>query len=209
MTVNIRPQPIEQERIIDMLRLTDRKEAKAQKISYEKRLTQGYPRSIPEERFLKLAEYENMEEYGIISTNVTGTETFSCLAHTTNIKRAKLSKFLTEIIGNESSEFMHTLSTWATKCTEIENGQQPPSEESGFSESDVAIFQRLEKIYPESYIDSVEIRNINGKAFVVFKSDLCKMTDEIMEVLNKAASDPEFEYPVYVSFSETGELVLD
>lgn len=42
-----------------MERLTNAKEAAAQRRAYEKRLEQGYPRSIPEERFLKLAAYED------------------------------------------------------------------------------------------------------------------------------------------------------
>ena len=42
-----------------MERLTNAKEASAQRRAYEKRLEQGYPRNIPEERFLKLAAYED------------------------------------------------------------------------------------------------------------------------------------------------------
>ena len=47
-----------------MERLTNKKEADAQRKSYERRLEQGYPRNIPEERFLKLAAYEDAEEQG-------------------------------------------------------------------------------------------------------------------------------------------------
>lgn len=42
-----------------MERLTDKKEADAQRREYENRLKNGYPRNIPEERFLKLAAYED------------------------------------------------------------------------------------------------------------------------------------------------------
>lgn len=42
-----------------MERLTDKKEADAQRREYEIRLRQGYPRNIPEERFLRLAAYED------------------------------------------------------------------------------------------------------------------------------------------------------
>lgn len=42
-----------------MERLTDKKEADTQRQEYEKRLKNGYPRNIPEERFLKLAAYED------------------------------------------------------------------------------------------------------------------------------------------------------
>lgn len=42
-----------------MERLTDKKEADAQRKEYEIRIKQGYPRNIPEERFLRLAAYED------------------------------------------------------------------------------------------------------------------------------------------------------
>lgn len=42
-----------------MERLTDKKEADAQRKAYEKRLKNGYPRNVMEERFLKLAAYED------------------------------------------------------------------------------------------------------------------------------------------------------
>lgn len=42
-----------------MERLTDKREADAQRKDYENRIRNGYPRSIPEERFLRLAAYED------------------------------------------------------------------------------------------------------------------------------------------------------
>lgn len=42
-----------------MERLTDKHEADAQRKEYERRLVNGYPRNIPEERFLRLAAYED------------------------------------------------------------------------------------------------------------------------------------------------------
>lgn len=42
-----------------MERLTDKREADAQRKEYERRLANGYPRNIPEERFLRLAAYED------------------------------------------------------------------------------------------------------------------------------------------------------
>lgn len=44
-----------------MERLTDKREADAQREGYERRLANGYPRNIPEERFLRLAAYEDTE----------------------------------------------------------------------------------------------------------------------------------------------------
>ena len=42
-----------------MERLTNKKEADAQRRQYENRRKNGYPRNIPEERFLKLSAYED------------------------------------------------------------------------------------------------------------------------------------------------------
>ena len=42
-----------------MERLTKKHEADAQRKGYERRLANGYPRNIPEERFLRLASYED------------------------------------------------------------------------------------------------------------------------------------------------------
>ena len=42
-----------------MERLTNQREADAQREGYERRLANGYPRNIPEERFLRLAAYED------------------------------------------------------------------------------------------------------------------------------------------------------
>lgn len=42
-----------------MERLTNKREADAQREEYERRLANGYPRNIPEERFLRLAAYKD------------------------------------------------------------------------------------------------------------------------------------------------------
>lgn len=42
-----------------MERLKNKREADAQRKEYERRLANGYPRNIPEERFLRLAAYED------------------------------------------------------------------------------------------------------------------------------------------------------
>ena len=42
-----------------MERLTNKREADAQREEYERRLANGYPRNIQEERFLRLAAYED------------------------------------------------------------------------------------------------------------------------------------------------------
>lgn len=44
-----------------MERLTNKREADAQRKEYENRISNGYPRNIPEERFLRLAAYEDTD----------------------------------------------------------------------------------------------------------------------------------------------------
>jgi hypothetical protein len=127
-----------------------------------------------------------------------------------NEKRAKLSDFLAKSLGNKLSQFTHGLNIWAIRRAEIESGgRQVPLDEQDFSEHDAAIFRDIEHAYPESYIDSVDTLNISGKAFVFFKADKSRQTEAVMEALIEAAYDPAFDSPIYASFSETGELLLD
>lgn len=58
-----------------MERLTNKKEADAQRKQYEIRLASGYPRNIPEERFLKLAAYE---DHGLQPEEITA-EPYGCV----------------------------------------------------------------------------------------------------------------------------------
>lgn len=138
------------------------------------------------------------------------TEMFALRADTINERRAKLSGFLVRILGNKLSEFTHRLNIWAAKRLEIDRGaSQVPLNEEDFSEHDTTVFRDIERSYTEEYIDSVDMRNINGKVFVFLKSDENQLTDSIMEELNEASYDSEFDSPVYISFSETGKLLLD
>lgn len=58
-----------------MERLTNKKEADAQRKQYEIRLASGYPRNIPEERFLKLAAYEDT----LLRPEEITTEPYGCV----------------------------------------------------------------------------------------------------------------------------------
>lgn len=51
-----------------MERLTNKREADAQREEYERRLANGYPRNIKEERFLRLAAFEDT---GLMPTEVS------------------------------------------------------------------------------------------------------------------------------------------
>jgi hypothetical protein len=99
---------------------------------------------------------------------------------------------------------------WRAKRADIQNGiQQVPLDECDFSESDVSALRNIEQAYPIDYIDSVNVENIKGKAFVVLKSDRIKLTDKVYKTLNEAVFDPELESPVSVSFNEAGEVLFN
>lgn len=135
---------------------------------------------------------------------------FHTKANSVNESRAKLSGFLVKCLGNKLSEFTHGMNMWASKRSEIENGiHQVPLCEDDFSENDATILRSIEVAYPESYIDSVEILNISGTTFIYFKDDEKRLSDSVRDTLNEAASNCDLDNPVYISFSETGELLLD
>lgn len=135
---------------------------------------------------------------------------FQARSHLVNESRAKLAKFLVKCLGNKLSEFTHEMDIWAAKRAEIERGErQVPLSESDFTENDANMLRDIELAYPESYIDSVETYSVNGKTFVYFKSDKERLTDEVRDTLYEVSLDPEFDSPVYISFSETGVLLLD
>jgi hypothetical protein len=135
---------------------------------------------------------------------------FLSSSDTVNERRAKLSNFFMNILGNKLSEFTHEFNIWAVKKKEIENGEQFVSlNEHDLSEHDITIFQTIKSVYPESYIDSVDVIHINGKAFVFYKTDSNRLNNIAIEALNEISYDPEFTNPVYLTFTETGELLLD
>ena len=113
-------------------------------------------------------------------------------------------------LGNKLSEFTHKMNIWAVKRDEIEKGGfQVPLNECDFTENDADVLRTIEAAYPESYIDAVKTLDISGKTFVYFKADEERLSDGVYDALNEVALDPDFDTPVYISFSETGELLLD
>ena len=137
-------------------------------------------------------------------------QNYPVLSGLVNIRRANLSMFLVKSLGNKLSEFTHGLNIWAAKKSEIEKGgYQVALEESDFSEQDASIFRDIENAYTEGYVSSVDVLNINGKAFVYYKSDKNKLSDTVKDAIYEAAFDPEYDGPVYISFSDGGELLLD
>lgn len=68
-----------------MERLTNKREADAQREEYERRLANGYPRNIPEERFLRLAAYEDT---GLEPEEIDGIKSLAVLGLMRDVKRA-------------------------------------------------------------------------------------------------------------------------
>ncbi len=135
---------------------------------------------------------------------------FQSRSYLVNESRAKLADFLVKCLGNKLSEFTHQMNIWAVKRTNIESGEyQVPLSEDDFTENDADTLRTIEKAYPESYIDAVETYSTNGKTFIYFKADKSRLSDKVYDVLNEVSLDPDFDSPVYISFSETGELLLD
>ena len=69
-----------------MERLTNKREADAQREEYERRLANGYPRNIPEERFLRLAAYEDT---GLEPELVRETAELAIWVHDNGIEKIK------------------------------------------------------------------------------------------------------------------------
>ena len=73
-----------------MERLTEKREADAQRKEYERRLANGYPRNIPEERFLRLAAYEDT---GLMPDEIRAMQE----EHFSGLEMAKLHSALMEL----------------------------------------------------------------------------------------------------------------
>lgn len=127
-----------------------------------------------------------------------------------NTARAKLAVFIVRILGAKLSEFTHTLDIWAKKEDRIIRGEKGvPLDEADFSFSDAQRIKELEQAYPTSYIDSMNIESFRGKSFLIPKSDTAKLTPEAREALKALALDDSLDSPVYVTFGEGGELLVD
>lgn len=135
---------------------------------------------------------------------------FQSRAHLVNESRAKLAGFFVKSLGNKLSEYTHRMNIWSAKRNEIERGlYQIPLSEEDFTEKDADALRAIEAAYPESYIDAVELYSTNGKTFIYYKADKGYLTDKVYDVLNEISLDPDFDSPVYITFDEKGELLLD
>lgn len=80
-----------------MERLTKKREADAQRKAYECRIKQGHPRNIQEERFLKLAAYEDTgltpEEIAIVK-NIVGRIATADYPHNFQRERSDIAAYM-------------------------------------------------------------------------------------------------------------------
>ena len=146
--------------------------------------------------------------YREVKFNTVAFETYiNQSEHAVDEERAKRALFLVRILGNDLSDFTHNLDIWKTHEKAIMGGTpQLPLSESDFSEKDVEIFISLLSLYPANLINEVEIKEVEGKAFLFPKK--YKFKEEYYDVLYEAAIDKDFHSPVYVDVDEEG-LILE
>ncbi|MDR0986941.1 MAG: hypothetical protein LBL98_04500 [Ruminococcus sp.] len=122
-----------------------------------------------------------------------------------NQNRARLAFFLVQVLGNDLSDFTHTLDIWKSKEEQIKNGAVKLSEED-FSEADTEKFIEIKNAFTPEFIDSFNIVDINGTAFLFPKN--AEFKDEYYDAFYIASHDEKFQSPVYADVIG-GELYLD
>ncbi|MDR2558918.1 MAG: hypothetical protein LBC86_05160 [Oscillospiraceae bacterium] len=124
-----------------------------------------------------------------------------------NAERAVQSMFLVQALGVELSDFTHKLNMWKVKENEIMRGDlHVPLVGKDFSEHDAKVFDELKSVYSTSYINSVTIKEVNGKTFLFPKEHEFK--SEYNNALYEVSVDSDFLSPVYVDVHE-GELYFE
>jgi hypothetical protein len=128
-----------------------------------------------------------------------------------NEERAKFAGFLVSIMNeHELSGLTHEFNIWRAQEKDIKRGvKNVPLREEDFNEADANLLLSLKKMYPISYIDSVEIIEISGKCFIIDKVDLPKFTEDTWSVFISLANEDSLQNPVYVSVSEEGVVMVD
>ena len=125
--------------------------------------------------------------------------------------RAKKAAFLCGIMTeNELSELTHQLHLWNCKKDRIENGEyNVPLSKEDFSKEDRNYIRQLEEMYPESYIDSTAILQIDDTFYLFPEKKLSDLTEKHYDILAEMAETNELQNPVYSDLTEDGKLVVD
>jgi hypothetical protein len=118
-----------------MERLTNKREADAQRKDYENRIKNGYPRNIPEERFLRLAAYEDtkmppelVEKVAKFAmwVNENGIDRLRHLAEADEVVPATHIQKLGNIVQTiKNGRACRTFSCCGTDCTEMTSWMWP------------------------------------------------------------------------------------
>jgi hypothetical protein len=78
-------------------------------------------------------------------------------------------------------------------------------DEKDFDESDIQHLTLAKMAYTPEYINSVQIKKINGKVFLI--PNEYELTADELDSLELISNDPEFTSPVLVTRIEEGLLV--
>jgi len=124
-------------------------------------------------------------------------------------RRVKLAAFLVQALGSKLSDFTHKLNIWSAKKDRILRDEPyVVLSDVDFTPEDAEVFKGLERSYPESYTDSVYVKNIQGKAFVI-PNENREEAENCYDEFYAIAEDENFESPVFVTFLEDGGVFFD
>ena len=128
-----------------------------------------------------------------------------------NNLRAKRASFIVSSLSeNELSTLTHRFNIWSAKQQRIMAGeQQVELRESDFSESDYAITQALEQMYPAEMVQNCNIIPMGEKYFVFPKKDLELLTEQHFDTMASLAEHEDLHNPVYVEIDNEGRLCVD
>jgi hypothetical protein len=114
------------------------------------------------------------------------------------------------VLGENLSEFTHSLNFWAANEENVKIGKRNISMlENDFSPSDRQKFIEILEAYPVDYIDKLTFREEGGKVFLLFEDDLQYLPDNIDDIIYDASKSDELDSPIHVYLDETGEVIID
>ena len=145
-------------------------------------------------------------EFDIISLEKYHTEQTSI-----NILRAQKASFIVSSLSeNELSELTHQFNIWNAKRQRIMSGeQQVELSESDFSESDYAITQALEQMYPAEIVQNCNIIAMGEKYFILPKKDFGLLTEQHFDTMASLLEHEDLHNPIYVEIDSEGRLCVD
>lgn len=136
----------------------------------------------------------------------TNTKNTSYNIDEENVEKAF--SLISTMTDSELSDLTHQLDMWKSKETLINKGQkQIPIEFSDISGKDKEKLKEIFKTILPIY--NFQIIKIANKIFLVKNEELDKITDEHYEILDFLSEEKNLINPVYLSFNEKGQLLID